>query len=188
MGLYALSHVETLQGFSSLCLGSSGNVLCSKALIIHGAGYQGPYLHCHLSWCRLPLCPADALTLALKSTPFLQGERWMSHCSPFRFSSNDDPLASCIKRRMWQFIWQLPNFHANLKKNGSGELHDFREHLSCNTVQMKQVLQTYRTQYSSANWHTNSLASTSCLHQSTSYLCVSWVSRELVFCFAFFCP
>lgn len=140
MWLYALSHVETLQSFSSLCLGPSGNSFCLQALIIHGAGYQGPYLHCHLSWSRLPLCPADALTLTLESTPLLQGERWMSHCSAFRFSSNDDPSASYIKRQIWQFIWQLSNFQADLEKNRSEKLHDFREYCSHNTVQMKQVV------------------------------------------------
>lgn len=137
MWLYALSHVETLQGFSSLCLGPSGNFLCSQALIIHGVGYQGPYLHCHLSRRRLPLCPADALTLTLKSTPLLQGERGMSHCSALRFSSNDDPSVSYMKRRIWQFIWQLPDFQADLEKKKSGELHAFEEYFLYNTLKLR---------------------------------------------------
>lgn len=49
----------------------------------------------------------------------------MSHCSPFRFLSNDDTSGSYIKRWTWQFIWQLKNFLPDLEKNWSGELHDF---------------------------------------------------------------
>lgn len=103
--------------FSSLCLGPSGNFLCSQALIIHGVGHQEPYLHCHLSQCRLLLCPADALTLILESTPLLQGERQISYYSALRFPCNDDPLVSHIKRWVWQFVWQLSNFQDDLDKN-----------------------------------------------------------------------
>lgn len=80
MQLYALSHIETVQGVFlvivfSLCLGPSGNSLCLQALIISGIEYQGPCLHYHLSLSRLPLCPANVLTLTLESTPLLQGEK-----------------------------------------------------------------------------------------------------------------
>lgn len=135
---YMLCHMlKHCRVFSSLYLGPSGNFLCSQILIIHGVGHQGAYLHCHLSQRRFLLCPADALTLALESTPFLQGERQMSYCSALRFSCNYDPLVSYTNRWVWQFIWQLPNCWDDLEKNESGECRDFGELFSCNTVQTK---------------------------------------------------
>lgn len=61
----------------------------------------------------------------------------MRPCPAFRFPSNDDPFAVYVKCQIWQFIWQLPNFQADLENNRFGELHDFRQHftitqLKCN--------------------------------------------------------
>lgn len=49
--------------------------LVASLCVHNGVGYQGPYIHSHLSWCRLPLCPPDAVTRTMESTTLLQGER-----------------------------------------------------------------------------------------------------------------
>lgn len=125
MWLYAFSHVEAMQALSSLCLGPSGNSLCSQALIIHSAGVQGPIFLVIYHGIGF-LCVLLGWALILENTPLLQGERWMRLCAAFRFSFNEDPFAVYIKCQIWQFIWQLPNFQADLEKNRYGQLHDFR--------------------------------------------------------------
>lgn len=138
MWLYAFSHVETIQAFSSSCFGPSGNSLHSQALIIHDAGYRWPIFPAFYHGIGLFCVLWGVLTLTLENTPLLQGERQMRLYTAFRFSSNDDPFAMYIKYQIFQFIWQLPNFQADLEKIRSEELHDFREHFTI--MQFKQSM------------------------------------------------